>query len=185
MKNYKTISVETTYLEMLDFTNNNSNVVDEINSDVFITKIHEISVNFYKFLYNEIGGKWGWSQRLLKSDKELENIINNPKTSIYVLYLKGVPSGFAEYQQYDNLNFEIKYFGLLPKLNGKGLGKTLLNSTLAKIKELKPKRIFLQTCVLDSPSALLFYKKNGFEIYDKKICEELYPIDFLENCGVV
>ncbi len=185
MKNYKIIQVETTYLEMLSFSGSDSNFTSSTNMDSFIVQAQDISINFYKFLYTEIGGKWGWSQRLLITDDKLDTIINSPNTYIYILYSKGVPFGFAEYQQINSQNIELKYFGLMPKLIGKGYGKWLLNWTLSKMWELNIKRIYLQTCILDSPSALNFYQKNGFQIYDKKICEELYPTDFLENKNLI
>jgi len=181
MENYKIIPVETTYLEMLTFSNFSTEFDLEKKTDILIIQAVDIPINFYKFLYTEIGGKWGWSQRLLINEQELSKTINSSNTYIYVLYLKGIPCGFAEYQQLNSQNIELKYFGLLPSLTGKGYGKLLLNSTLSKMWELMPSRIFLQTCVLDSASALNFYQKNGFKIYDQKICQEPYPIDFLEN----
>jgi len=181
MENYKIIPVETTYLEMLTFSNFSTEFDLEKKTNILIIQAVDIPINFYKFLYTEIGGKWGWSQRLLINEQELSKTINSSNTYIYVLYLKGIPCGFAEYQQLNSQNIELKYFGLLPSLTGKGYGKLLLNSTLSKMWELMPSRIFLQTCVLDSASALNFYQKNGFKIYDQKICQEPYPIDFLEN----
>ncbi len=179
MKNFAIISVKTTFLEITKQNELQPKINFDDNYTIFIYKIPQINTSFYKFLYKEVGEKWGWSQRLLLNDNELEQIITHQNTFIFVLYIKGIPSGFAEYHRKDNENIELKYFGLIESQMGKGFGKDFLLYTLNEIWKEKIKRIFLQTCTLDAPTALTFYQKCGFQIFDRQICEEYYPISFL------
>ena len=54
------------------------------------------TVSFYRYLYNTVGAQWLWHERRRWSDDELSAVICNPKVEIYVLYMAGVPVGFAE-----------------------------------------------------------------------------------------
>ena len=42
---------------------------------------------------------------------------------------------------------------------------------LNHIKSLNPKRVIIQTCTLDHPSALRLYQKLGFAAYNRKQVE--------------
>jgi len=178
---FQVIPVKTTYLKMTSFEARQINSDIDENRDLFVYRLNSISINFYKFLYHEIGDLWGWSQRLMITDEELNSIINDSKTIIFVLYIEGKPSGFAEFYNFIDKKYELKYFGLLPNLTGKGYGKLFFNYTLNKIWELKPSEVKLQTCEYDSVGALSFYQKSGFEIFDFKICDENYPIEFVQK----
>ena len=69
----------------------------------------------------------------------------------------------------------------MPEYLGKGLGRFLMNEAILAAKLLNADRIWLHTCEFDSPKALDFYQKNGFEIYKETVEDEYYPKKFLKQ----
>jgi GNAT superfamily N-acetyltransferase len=57
---------------------------------------------------------------------------------------------------------EIAYFGLVPELAGHGHGRWLMAQTLALAWVPGIERLWVHTCTLDHPSALNFYRAQGF-----------------------
>ncbi|MFO7320648.1 MAG: GNAT family N-acetyltransferase [Chloroflexota bacterium] len=139
---------------------------------LMLSQMKAIDVGFYRFLYNSVGEQWCWRDRRLMSDRELRTILANPCTSVHVLYVNGVPAGYAELSARGR-ETEIAYFGLRPQYIGQGLGKHLLSCAIARAWDDGAERIWLHTCNLDSPHALSNYLKRGFQIYDVR--EEPMP----------
>jgi hypothetical protein len=79
------------------------------------------TVSFYRYLYNTVGGPWLWHERRQMSDDDLHAIIQNPKVEIYVLYVGGVPAGYAELDRRDEPDIELAYFGIVPEFIGQQL----------------------------------------------------------------
>ena len=73
----------------------------------------------YLKLYNEVGGKWGWSGRNIMSNTELKNILTSNNTKLYTISFQNEIAGFSELG-INNNEVELKYFGLKPKFLGKG-----------------------------------------------------------------
>ena len=57
---------------------------------------------------------------------------------------------------------EISYFALVPELAGQGLGRWLMAEALARAWRPGVARVWVHTCTLDHPSALNFYRAQGF-----------------------
>ena len=118
--------------------------------------------SFYRFLYQAVGARWLWSERLALEDAALARIIHDPQVAIYVLYHQGVPAGFAE----ADLRFpecaELVRFGLMPDFLGRGLGRYLLRWTLETVWDQGPERIRTTVSSLDSPAALALCQRLGF-----------------------
>ena len=57
---------------------------------------------------------------------------------------------------------EVVYLGVLPCHAGRGLGRHLVTAALLRAWSLEPTRVWLHTCTLDHPSALNFYRAQGF-----------------------
>ena len=104
-------------------------------------------------------------------DDELAEILARPETHVYVLYVGGVPAGFAELDLTgleESGVIDLHYMGLIPDFIGKGYGKYLLNWAIDTAWGLKPQRITVNTCSLDHPTALGAYQKAGFGVYDQR-----------------
>lgn len=138
---------------------------------VQILRLKEPSVEFYRFLYDQVGEPWSWTARKLMSDQKLFSVISKSTTEIFVLYSSGNPAGYLEIELQDGgEEFEIVYYGLTPQYFRKGLGMYLLNWGLWYVwKEKKTNRIWLRTCTLDGDNALATYLKAGFRKFDESI----------------
>lgn len=108
-------------------------------------------------------------------DEELRQIIENEDIEIFVLYVNGVPAGYAELDRRISYEIELAYFGLMPEFIGKGFGKYLLHWIVKKAWEYDPQRLWLHTCELDHEAALPNYLKTGFQIYTTMIIQQELP----------
>jgi len=161
------LDVTITYLEMLQKPADISTAPDP--KHMSVRKINEPTLSFYRYLYCNIGQPWRWYERRVLSDDELTIIIHDPNVSVYVLYSQGSPAGYFELDGRIDSQIELAYFGLLPQFIGKGLGSWLLSRALVTAWHAKPKRVWVHTCNLDHPNALLCYQKAGFKAYRKEI----------------
>ena len=139
------------------------------------------TVSFYRYLYNTVGGPWLWYERRLMSDRELLRIVHDPKVEVYVLYVAGVPAGFAELDRRQEDEVEIVYFGLIPEFIGRGLGPPLLDWVIDKAWSKRIRRVWVHTCNLDHPKASVMYQRAGFAPYD----QESSLIDDPRNAGAM
>ena len=126
------------------------------------------TVSFYRYLYCSVGESWLWYERRAMDNETLRAIIHDPAVSIYVLYFDGVPAGYVELNSRGEPEIEVAYFGLFPEFIGRGLGPWFLNWTLDTAWNHEPSRIWVNTCNLDHPKALLCYQRAGFEQYRKE-----------------
>ncbi len=55
------------------------------------------TVAYYRFLYDSVGGDWNWTSRKKLTDGELAAIIHDPRVELQILFVEGVPAGFAEW----------------------------------------------------------------------------------------
>jgi len=179
---FKKIAIETTYLVMQQpvaeaaITN-----LAEITATTFVVEATEMNLAFYRYLYAQVGAPLGWAGRLLLKDVDLLEIISQPTTKIFVLYHQGVPAGYTEFLIHNDDSIELKYFGLIPHFQGKGLGKLLLYWSVNKAWSFNPTKIWLHTCSFDSPVAMALYAKAGFTIQSTQVDYEPYEIEFLRS----
>jgi GNAT superfamily N-acetyltransferase len=132
--------------------------------EVQIVKMEKPDVRFYRFLYNSVGEQWRWRDRNFLADEELEATLSAPGTSVYVMYVAGVPAGYVELSR-QGQSTEIAYFGLRPDFMGQGLGKHLLSFGIAQAWNDGTRRVWVHTCNLDAPYALENYMKRGMKIF--------------------
>jgi len=130
---------------------------------------------FYLYLYTSVGRPYQWYNRLMMPAGELQQLLNDDNTEIWVLYFNGVPAGFVEYDISSSKETEIVYFGLSCDFTGKKLGLPFLKWCIQKAWERPINRLWLHTCNLDHPAALSFYQKAGFEIYDQDTIMQQTP----------
>ncbi len=123
------------------------------------------TVPFYRYLYNNVGEPWLWYERRALSDDELATIITDNQVHLYVLYRDGAPAGFVELDRRVANEVELAYFGLLPQYIGKGLGPWLLGWAVETAWRNQPSRIWVNTCTLDHPKAIIVYQRAGFSPY--------------------
>lgn len=126
--------------------------------------VEAIPLHFYRYLYEIVGKPHHWQMRRGLSDAALSGIVHAETTQVEVLYCDGAPAGFFE------LDFarlpaaaDIKYFGLAPDFQGRGLARFMLSSAIHSAWDREPQKLTIDTNTLDSPRALQLYQKMGFE----------------------
>ncbi len=132
---------------------------------IAIRHVTEPTVEFYRQIYDAVGGQWNWSSRKKLPDAELARIIGDPRVEIHVLQVKGEQAGFAELDRRQPAEIELVQFGLVAEFIGQGLGKYFLQWVIDKAFSYEPQRFWLHTCTEDHPAALPNYLKAGFAIY--------------------
>lgn len=135
----------------------------------------EVSVDDYLQLYVRTGSKWNWKDRLVMPEAELRRRLDSPRTQVGVLQnLAELDVGFAEFYAHTPTNVEICYFGLFPEFVGQGLGKGLLDMVIraAQSRTTEDGVVWLTTCEHDSPGALRFYQRMGFQIVKEDLIEQ-------------
>ena len=135
---------------------------------LLLLRVERPTASFYRYLYNTVGGPWLWYERRLMSDGELLRIVHDPKVEVYVLYVAGVPAGFAELDRRQEDEVEIAYFGLIPEFVGRGLGPPLLDWVIEKAWSRRIRRVWVHTCNHDHPRAFAMYQRAGFVPCDQE-----------------
>jgi GNAT superfamily N-acetyltransferase len=129
----------------------------------------------YRALYDGVGSRWRWRDRLSWSPERLAAHLRDPAIRIWVLRHEGQPRGFFELARQADGSVELAYFGLMPSAIGAGLGRALLTAAIdaAWASTPVPTRLWLHTCTLDHPAALPNYLARGFTVTHT----ERYTID--------
>ncbi len=133
-----------------------------------LLRAHDITTNFYRYLYDAVGRPWYWTDRKKLSDAELTAIIRDESVEIYVLHVGGVPAGFYELDAREMPTVNLAYFGIMPEFIGLGLGPYLLAQAIEMMWLKEPQRVLVNTCTLDHPKALPLYQRFGFRPYDRQ-----------------
>ena len=157
------VEVITTFLEM---TTRPSLVVTRPNRSGMLLRLQEPTVPFYRYLYDAIGARWGWTERSKMSDDELGGVISDELVEIFTLYMGGVPAGSFELDRRVEGQVELRHFGLVPDFIGRGLGKHLLASAVDAAWDHEPDRVWVRSTNLEHPRGLLTYQWAGFVPYD-------------------
>ena len=117
----------------------------------------------YRALFARVGAPWLWFSRLALSDAQLSTIIARTDASIHaVVDPAGIEVGMLELERAAPDTCRIAYFGLIPDLAGQGHGRWLMAHALALGWGRGVTRMVVNTCTLDHPRALGFYRAQGF-----------------------
>ena len=154
----------TTYLEITDPSN--CSRCGDAPKGARIEEMTTPDVDFYRYMYREVGWEWRWRDRLYISDDQLHSILEDDNTRVFVIFVGNKPAGYVELARQGS-SVEIAYFGLRSQFMGLGLGKYLLSYGIEKAWEMGAERIWVHTCNLDGPHALTNYQKRGFRVYQR------------------
>ena len=69
----------------------------------------------------------------------------------------------------NNKETEIAYFGILEEFFSKGYGGYLLSEAIKLGFQSDIKRVWVHTCSLDHPNAILNYKSRGMKVFKNEI----------------
>ena len=128
----------------------------------------------YRALFARVGAPWLWYSRLALNEAALVAAIHDPAVAVHaVVDRAGMEVGMVELDHRSPGACAIAYFALIPELAGQGHGRWLMAETLARAWRPGTTRVWLNTCTLDHPSALGFYRAQGFEAVARTI--ETFP----------
>jgi len=143
--------------------------------DIDVRCIEMPQFQFNRFLYQLVGEAWQWTDKLAWSDQQWRELVESPDHQTWVAYFKGAVLGYFELNRAGN-DVEILYFGLAPQFIGQGMGGYLLSKAIdaawhwtssTSLSEVD--RVWVHTCSLDHPSALVNYEARGFNVYKTEI----------------
>lgn len=135
---------------------------------VALLRARHPTVSFYRFLYDSVGAEWLWYERRAMDDDTLAAIVQDDAVEIYVLYIEGVPAGYAELDRRVKPEIELTYIGLMPEFIGRGLGDYLLSTAIDIAWSYEPSRLWVHTDTHDHPRALPLYQRHGFSAFDQE-----------------
>lgn len=128
----------------------------------------------YRALFARVGAPWLWYSRLTLDDAALGAVIDRPETQAHaVIDRAGIEVGLLEFTHPAPDWCALDYFGLVPELAGQGHGRWLMSLALAMMWRPGVTLVRVNTCTLDHPSALNFYRAQGFEAVMRTI--ETFP----------
>ncbi|PTS86145.1 GNAT family N-acetyltransferase [Sphingomonas sp. HMWF008] len=132
------------------------------------------SVEKYRALFRRVGAPWLWFSRLVMAEHQLLDIIHDPKVALFAAVdHAGIEVGMLELDFREPRTCELSYFALIPELAGKGLGRWLMAEALSRAWVKGIDRVWVHTCTLDHPSALNFYRAQGFVAIGRTV--ETFP----------
>ena len=161
--NMREIETIVTFLEMT--AEPLHHVAPPSNLKLMLMRAENITLDFYRFLYDAVGRNFNWNDRRNFTDAELAELIHAEGVEVWVLYVGGQPAGYFELVPRDDNVMELEYFGLIPDFQGQGLGKWLLAEAIRAAWAKQPDKLIVQTSTLDGPAALPLYQKMGFTPY--------------------
>lgn len=129
---------------------------------LMLAPVENISLPFYRHLYQEVGRAHHWTSRLLPDDV-LAAEVQKPEVMVHVLYADRVPAGWFELDVGRRVGeTRIVHFGILPEFRGRGLARYLLSEAVHAAFRCGAPLVTLETNTLDSPVAMRLYQDAGF-----------------------
>ncbi len=128
----------------------------------------------YRALFERVGGPWLWYSRLVMDDARLIAATHRAETQLHVVEdRQGLEVGMLELTHPEPDWCSIDYFGLVPALTGAEHGRWLMAMAMALAWKPETRLVRVNTCSLDHPRALGFYRAQGFEAGSRSV--ETFP----------
>jgi GNAT superfamily N-acetyltransferase len=132
-----------------------------------VRRVERPALDWYRDLFRRIGEPWLWFSRLRMDDAALAAIVHDPAVEVSALVVDGRDEGLLELDFRVAGEVELAFFGVTQALVGKGAGRFLMDVALERAWARTPRRVWVHTCTLDHPGALDFYRRSGFEPYQR------------------
>lgn len=128
----------------------------------------------YRALFTRVGAPWLWYSRLALDDAALRAAIDRPETQVHaVIDRVGIEIGMLEFTRNTPRACTLDYFALVPELTRQQHGRWLMGMALTLMWRPGVEVVRVNTCTLDHPSALNFYRAQGFEAVMRTV--ETFP----------
>lgn len=113
--------------------------------------------------YLAVGGRWLWTDRRHLTGAEWQRILEAEQGEVWHARDAAGLVGYFHLAR-NGSDVDIRYFGLVQRCIGRGIGGWLLTRAVERCWALDPDRVTLNTCTLDGPGALPNYLKRGFAV---------------------
>ncbi len=130
-----------------------------------------LSPDAFLALYREVGDPVQWDERLRMPPDALSALLQSDASYLFVLYLGPRQSGLLEALAGAEGEIEITNFGLVPGVQGRGLGAYFLDVALRALWAQQPRRLWLHSDTNDHPAAIKTYERAGFRVFDRRWME--------------
>lgn len=160
------LEIVTTYLEMTTPARVGPPSIS--GRELKVARAKHITASFYRYLYETVGEPWLWWERRAMDDDTLLSIVRDERVEVLVLHVDGCVAGFCELDRRRPDEVELSYFGLVPEYLGQGLGPWFMRRALDQAWSDATSRVWVHTCSLDHPRALMVYQRMGFVPYDER-----------------
>jgi len=162
------IAAVVSYLECRSIPAEDATVLSR--HDVALTRQTQMACSDYRTMFRDIGKDWLWFSRLRIDDEALSEIIHDSSTKLHTLHdVEDHLIGFLELNCTDLPCVHVSFLGVLPTLTGQGLGTYMMMRAFQLARTYDADHLKVQTCTLDHPGALAFYRKMGFEVTKREI----------------
>lgn len=143
-------------------------------SDLRLVRWPAPELSKYLALFRRVGEPWLWFSRLVMPAEDVAAIVGDSRVQIYAVADRaGIEVGMLELDFRESGQCELAYFGLVPELAGRGHGRWLMAQAMALAWTRDVGRVWVHTCTLDHPSALNFYRAQGFTPFARAV--ETFP----------
>ena len=143
--------------------------------DVAVARVPVPMPELNRFFYSAVGGDWYWIDRLRWTYADWNRYLSRPDLETWVINVAGTPAGYFELERQAGDDVEIVYFGLLPAHTGGGIGGWALTEAVRRAWAMGAQRVWVHTCNLDHPGALVNYQARGFRPFKVETNEEDLP----------
>lgn len=116
----------------------------------------------YRELYATVGQDYVWWLRRTLSDADLDSLLSDRAISISVLTGAEGELGFYELDRRAWPVMNLAYFGLFPRVVGRGIGMGFLCHAISSAWAEGPVALTVNTCTADHARALPNYLEAGF-----------------------
>ena len=128
----------------------------------------------YRRLFLRVGAPWLWFSRAAMDDAPLVAVIHDARVEVFAAVDRtGIEVGMVELDFRRTDEALLSYFALVPELVGQGHGRWLMAQALARLWRPGTARVRVDTCTLDHPRALGFYRAAGFTPIRRTV--EIFP----------
>ncbi len=142
-----------------------------VHEDVELKQLKESDPQLRRWLYEEVGGKWGWRDRAYWSDEEWTEHCLRPDIEIWILWSQQEPLGYFELEKEQGGSVRITHFGLRPQFTGRGIGGHLLTLAIRRAWRIGAARVWLHTSSFDHPHALANYRARGLHLFKTEVLQ--------------
>lgn len=119
----------------------------------------------YLRLFRLVGEDWMWVSALTMCSEKVDATLSNPATEIYAMNDGTENVGLMQLDFSVANECEVVFFGLAASAIGQGVGRFMMNQTIARAFARPIHRLWLHTCTFDHPGANMFYQRSGFRPY--------------------